>query len=341
MEIASASSGPFARGCKQSNYSKCGRKAWKLDKDAAAYVMKRLQVLRKTGPCTCATLQHDLARAKGINVDTSSIAKLLKQKGYKWLPRSQKRKYNETDKASRRAFAKKVLRMSVANLRDSLSMCMDGVILRMPPTDPTERINFCRSGSEKMWRKPSEACSPDLAGSDPYEKQLPLTRAVPMWAGISQSGVAIVTFHSNKKCTVEEWKKVVETGRFTKALQQINPKNKRGPFTVLCDGERFLHNKECAALYKDAGIKLWKIPRLSPDLNPVEKFWAWLRRRLLQLDLKDATARKKPLGKMGYQQRVRAVLSTKAATRVAKNIAGSLRKTCQEVIKKKGAATRG
>jgi transposase len=328
-------------GKKKYAYEKCGRKKWKLDKDAAAFVINRLKVLRKNGPCTCATLQHELARGLGLEVDPSTIAKFLKKRGFKWLPRSQKRKYDAKDKASRRAFARKVLRLSVAQLKSTVSMCMDGVILHMPPTDRTDRLNFCRSGTDKMWRKKSEACSPDLAGDDPYHKQIPISRALPMWAGISSGGFATVTFHAKKKCTVDEWVKVLTSGRLTKALKEISPDKPAGPFTVLCDGERFLHSRTNAEHYKKDSIALWKIPRLSPDLNPVEKFWSWLRRRLLLLDLKDALANKSPIGKMAYQQRVRAVCASQRAQQIAKNITGSLRATCKEVVKKKGAATRG
>ena len=60
-----------------------------------------------------------------------------------------------------------------------------------------------------------------------------------------------------------------------------------------------------------------------------------------ELDLKDALAKRRPLSKIAYKQRVRAVCSTQTAQKVARNIANSLRKTCREVVQKKGAATRG
>ena len=100
-------------------------------------------------------------------------------------------------------------------------------------------------------------------------------------------------------------------------------------------------NKEAKALYRKAGISLLHVPPKSPDLNPVEKFWSWLRRYLRAMDLKDAVAKRPVLGKTAYRERVRRVLQTAKARKCAANTFASFRKTCREVIKKKGRATRG
>ena len=59
------------------------------------------------------------------------------------------------------------------------------------------------------------------------------------------------------------------------------------------------------------------------------------------MDLKDAVAKRPVLGKMAYRQRVRRVMQSAKARNVAINTWGSFRKTCREVVKKKGKATRG
>ena len=43
-------------------------------------------------------------------------------------------------------------------------------------------------------------------------------------------------------------------------------------------GPDFLTSKEAKKAYADKGIVLWQIPARSPDLNPIEKIWRWLRR---------------------------------------------------------------
>ena len=50
-----------------------------------------------------------------------------------------------------------------------------------------------------------------------------------------------------------------------------------------------------------AGVRAWQVPVSSPDLNPVEKFWAWLRRRLRAKDCEDLRRRPRPIGKMTFK----------------------------------------
>ena len=66
------------------------------------------------------------------------------------------------------AWAQSVVRLSDAALKEKLSFAMDGVILAMPPGAQTGRWNYCKHGTEFMWRKPSESFQPDLAGDDAY-----------------------------------------------------------------------------------------------------------------------------------------------------------------------------
>ena len=67
------------------------------------------------------------------------------------------------------------------------------------------------------------------------------------------------------------------------------------------------------------------VPPRSPDLNPVEKFWSWLRRELLALDLKDLKTGRPALGKTAFKKRVRSLCRTQKAKLVAQNVARSWR----------------
>ena len=327
-------------GRRRYNYEKCGRKPWKLSAENRAYLLKRLKELRRQGPCTCTTLQQTLARERGVTVEVTAVQKTLKANGYKWLPRSQKRKYSEEVKAQRLVFARAVTELTPTQLRAKLSMAMDGVVFGMPPADPTERWNFCRAGEDRMWRKPSEAALPELAGDADYAHQVPAGRSVAMWGGISCTGVAPILFHPTKKVTAEAWAKAVDSGKMRAALLSLNPGRVRGPWTVLCDNESFLTAAPSKSAHARARIELWKIPPKSPDLNPIEKFWSWLRRRLRSKDLEDAAAKKRPLTKLQYRQRIRALCQSARAQQVASACAKGLRKVCEEVVRKKGAASR-
>ena len=90
-----------------------------------------------------------------------------------------------------------------------------------------------------------------------------------------------------------------------------------------------------------ARVALWHVPARSPDLNQVEKFWGLLRKRFREMDLADLKAKRRPVQRTALKARVRSAVASARAKRVAKNYAFGLRKVCEEVRRKKGAATRG
>ena len=84
-----------------------------------------------------------------------------------------------------------------------------------------------------------------------------------------------------------------------------------------------------------------QIPAKPPDLHPIEKFWAWLRRYLRALDHADSKACRPVLGKMACKRRVCNVLRSAKAQQQAAACFKGLRKVCREVRRKGGAASRG
>ena len=226
-------------------------------------------------------------------------------------------------------------------MRAKLNMSLDGIVLTIPPKSAVDRENYCRGAATHMWRKPSEANSPELAGQSALPRQVPLARVVPMWGGVSVGGFSVVTFHKTRKMSADEWVNCVKKGKLRTALASINPQKPDGPWTVLCDGERFLHTRASNQAYRGAKVTLLTVPPRSPDLNPVEKFWSWLRRELVALDLKDLKNRRPALGKAAFKKRVRSLCHSQRAKAVARNVAKSWRKTCVAVVAARGAAVKG
>ena len=140
---------------------------------------------------------------------------------------------------------------------------------------------------------------------------------------------------------VEEWAQAVRSGALTKAITELSPVRARGPWEVLCDNERFLTSAVCQREHARARVTLWSIPARSPDLNPVERFWAGLRRKLRSMDLADAIAKRPVLGRMAYRARVIRVLKTAKAQTTAANIAKGFRRTCKRIVDSKGAGVKG
>ena len=160
-------------------------------------------------------------------------------------------------------------------------------------------------------------------------------------AGARFSARRAVLFHNNKKCSVDEWAAAVGKGLMAKAIKALGPVEKRGPWHVLCDNEHFLTSTACQRAHERAKVILWHVPAHSPDLNPVEKYWGWLRKKLRAMDLADALAKRPVLGKTAYRARVRRVIKSAKSQTVAGNFAKGLRATCKRVVAAKGAAVKG
>ena len=169
---------------------------------------------------------------------------------------------------------------------------------------------------------------------------MPIARAVPLWGGISAGGFAIVLFHDAKKVCTEEWVRAVGRGKLTTAIKTLAPVKPRGPWHVICDNEKFLWAGASLDACAAERIKLWKMPAKSPDLNPVEKFWGWLRRQLRVKDLADLRAGRPPIGKLAFKARLRSICSSQRARTVATNFAMGLKRVCKAVVKNKGARVR-
>ena len=271
----------------------------------------------------------------------AQVRQVLRKGGYKWLPRLKRRVYTAEEREERRAFAQGIVDLTPAQVRAQIHMSMDGVVLTMPPRATDARAAYLRRGEEMVWRKPGEHVLAENAGRGKYDGQVPLSRALPMWGGISEDGAAPVIFHGRKKVKKEEWARSVD-GQLFPALLAINPGRRRGPFTILCDNEKFLASRVCQDAHRAKGIRLSHVPARSPDLNLVEVYWSWLRRRLRALDLKDAKEKRPVPEKPYYRQRVRAVMKSAKSRTVARNIMRGFQRKCAKIVALGGAAdTRG
>ena len=93
--------------------------------------------------------------------------------------------------------------------------------------------------------------------------------------------------------------------------------------------------------YRMRGVELVKLPANSPDLNPVEKMWGWIRKRLRRMDLADFAAKRAVLGRTAYRERIRRLCRSEAAQTVAKNFFNGLANVKKRVLDAKGAAVKG
>ena len=192
-----------------------------------------------------------------------------------------------------------------------------------------------------MWRKRNESAQPELAGDTAYGKQFAQNRAVPMWGGISAGGFAVICFHPRRKTNAEDWARTVASGQLKQAIEKLKPQGRGSTSRILCDNESFLKAACSTAAHRKAGVALLHIPPKSPDLNPAEKFWSWLRRRLRELDWADIRLKRPPVGAIALKARIRAIANSRRGKMAARACFRGLRKVCNEVVRKNGARTRG
>ena len=133
----------------------------------------------------------------------------------------------------------------------------------------------------------------------------------------------------------------MDKGLLTRALETANPGKSGGPWRILCDNETFLRAPESREALRRCSVKLWKLPVKSPDLNPVEKHWAWIRKQMRARDLKDLVAKKPVVDKKGFKSRFLRLIKSPRAKAVAARTFGNLRRACEQVRKNKGGSSTG
>ena len=135
----------------------------------------------------------------------------------------------------------------------------------------------------------------------------------------------------------QEWLLEVKAGKLFAAVKKLQPGRHAGPRRLLCDDESFLAGKECKKEYKKKKIQLLHIPARSPEFNPIESFWGWLRQAMRRRDLEDMRNKRPALGKTAWMCRLKRLLKTKKAQTVAKKKFQNFKKVCRVVYRKNGA----
>ena len=86
--------------------------------------------------------------------------------------------------------------------------------------------------------------------------------------------------------------------------------------------------KECQKEYRKKKLQLLNISARSPDFNPIESFWGWLRQAMRRKDLEDLRNKRPALGKTAWTCRLKRVLKSKKAQSVAKSKFINFKKVC-------------
>jgi len=50
---------------------------------------------------------------------------------------------------------------------------------------------------------------------------------------------------------------------------------------IFCDNARYYRNKSVQAYIENSKVKLHFLPPYSPNLNPIERLWKWMKERVM------------------------------------------------------------
>ena len=165
----------FLRMSSQSWVQEIGYSAWKLAKKLILQTLKRLPC---EGVCTCASLRLELAGDGGTTAEESTIRKLSSPNTSTGFQRDRKLQI-----------------CSICSYTSpSKTVPMHGCVLTLPSRYLMDRLYFSRQSQMHMWRLKSEGLSSNLGGQNMFSKQGTLELSIALWAGISASGFAAVSY---------------------------------------------------------------------------------------------------------------------------------------------------
>jgi len=148
------------------------------------------------------------------------------------------------------------------------------------------QLDMC---SSKGWSKKGERCY--------YEKS---RKGHENWTGIFLISIK----------GIEKWwltKKGIDKDKMLNCMKEI-PESLEGR-TMVLDNLRVHHNKDVEETIKKKNLKTKFTPPYSPELNPVEEVFSWIKRKLKKAVIKTETELQKHLEKLVQESRENELLS--------------------------------
>ena len=227
------------------------------------------------------------------------------------------------DIASRKKFAKKYSGKSAAWWRKQVHLHID--VKHFPVyLHGAARHHFAVKGTRGAYRKRGQGLDAPYVQASSQLKFNTGARGVKVLAGVADGKVVVWSHIDNKRWNGAEAAKMYE-GPILKALQQKFPR--RASWNVLEDNDPAGFKSSRAVRAKaDAGVKVFPIPRRSPDLNVCDyALWAEVNRRMRKQEANWDSSRRET--RKAYLARLRRTALRLPADFVNKSI-GDMRKRC-------------
>ena len=264
-----------------------------------------------------------LRKAMRLKVCDRTIRDALHDRGVYFRHFRRKPVLSAADIASRKKFAKKYSSKSATWWRTHVHLHID--VKHFPVyLHGAARHHFAVKGTRGAYRKRGQGLDAPYVQTSSQMKFNTGARGVKVLAGVANGKVLVWSYIDNKRWNGAQAAKMYE-GPVLKALQQKFPR--RASWNVLEDNDPagFKSSKAVRAKAK-AGIKVFPIPRRSPDLNVCDyALWAEVNRRMRKQEANWESARRET--RKAYLARLRRTALRLPADFVNKSI-GDMRKRC-------------
>ena len=281
-------------------------------------LLRKIKVLRSEKPNWTV---RDLMSTSGVeNVSTRTVQRILNRNGYKHLTARRKGILNSRDAKLRLQYAKKMQKKDSDFWTNDIAFYFDGVgfVHKTRPKAAALTVN------KKLWRRPNEGLA--MGCTSKGRKSGNGGKQVKFFVAISHS-CGVICAEEYTKLNGANFAKFIED-----KFKTIFHRSGKCSRHWLQDGDPSQNSAKARKALGRVDAQMVHIPPRSPDLNPIENIFSFVRRELNEQAVQGNITRE---GIREFALRVKATLYSTSPTKINKVIE-SMKNRISKVILHKG-----
>ena len=290
----------------------------KVDERTRKRLVRNIPKLRKvTSNWVCSDLLQ-LTDVNNISLRTGQ--RILNKNGYNYSTPRRKGILKQGDAAKRVKFAREWVTKEDNFWKEGIAFYFDGAGF-IHKTNPFEHAMACRG---KVWRKKSEGLAPGCTTKGSREGDG--GRQAKFFVAISYDQ-GVILAHQYQKLNGASFAEFVRDN-FANLFQKCGKMTS----TWLQDGDPSQNSAKSQKAQAEVGADLFRIPPRSPEFNPIENVFAFVKKELRENAIRDH------IEKESFEEFASRVKKTLYSSDIEKinNIIGSYGKRLSQVILRKG-----
>jgi len=210
---------------------------------------------------------------KKPNKSSTQLQDDLAQKGYDVTDRTIRR--IRIDLGYNKVKSSLLPNLSEGNIKSRLDYCVKHITDKFSNAVFTDESNFqLAANNQVLWYRRDEEDKPHLTKPRNNKK-------IMIWGGISRKGqtpLYIYRLGEGEKVTAESYVECIEDS----LIDVMDRKFGKNKWRLLQDNARPHAAQYTQEFIEENNIRLIVHPPYSPDLNPIEKVWAWMKSDIVQ-----------------------------------------------------------